>query len=40
MADAICALLVERIASRRASVPAREVMPATRIVERETTRRV
>jgi DNA-binding LacI/PurR family transcriptional regulator len=40
MADAICALLVERIASRRASVPAREAMPATRIVERETTRRV
>jgi DNA-binding LacI/PurR family transcriptional regulator len=40
MADAICALLVERIAAPRAPVPARVVMPATRIVERETTRRV
>jgi DNA-binding LacI/PurR family transcriptional regulator len=39
MADAICALLVERIASRPAPVPARVVMPETRIVERETTRR-
>jgi DNA-binding LacI/PurR family transcriptional regulator len=38
MADAICALLVERIASP-APVPARVVMPAARIVERETTRR-
>jgi DNA-binding LacI/PurR family transcriptional regulator len=39
MADAICALLVERIASRRARVPARVVMPEARLVERETTRR-
>lgn len=39
MADAICALLVERIASRPAPVPARVAMPAARIVERETTRR-
>jgi DNA-binding LacI/PurR family transcriptional regulator len=39
MADAICALLVERIASRPAPVPARVVMPEARIVERETTRR-
>jgi DNA-binding LacI/PurR family transcriptional regulator len=37
MADAICALLVERIESRPG--PARVVMPAARIVERETTRR-
>lgn len=39
MADAICALLIERIESRPAPVPARVVMPAARIVERETTRR-
>jgi DNA-binding LacI/PurR family transcriptional regulator len=39
MADAICALLVERIASRPASVPARVVMPEARLVERESTRR-
>jgi DNA-binding LacI/PurR family transcriptional regulator len=39
MADAICALLVERIASRNAPVPARVVMPEARLVERETTRR-
>jgi DNA-binding LacI/PurR family transcriptional regulator len=39
MADAICALLVERIESRPAPVPARVVMPEARIVERETTRR-
>ncbi len=39
MADAICALLLERIESRFASVPARVVMPEARIVERETTRR-
>jgi DNA-binding LacI/PurR family transcriptional regulator len=39
MADAICALLVERIASRPAPVPARVVMPEARIVERESTRR-
>jgi DNA-binding LacI/PurR family transcriptional regulator len=39
MADAICALLVERMASRPAPVPARVVMPEARIVERETTRR-
>ena len=39
MADAICALLVERIASRPAPVPARVVMPEARLVERETTRR-
>lgn len=39
MADAICALLVERIESRPAPVPARVVMPPARIVERETTRR-
>jgi DNA-binding LacI/PurR family transcriptional regulator len=38
MADAICALLVERIASP-GPVPARVVMPAARVVERETTRR-
>ena len=39
MADAICSLLVERIASRPDPVPARVVMPAPRLVERETTRR-
>jgi DNA-binding LacI/PurR family transcriptional regulator len=39
MADAICALLIERIESRPASVPARVVMPEARIVQRETTRR-
>ena len=39
MADAICALLVERIESRPAPVPARVVMPEARVVERETTRR-
>jgi DNA-binding LacI/PurR family transcriptional regulator len=39
MADAICALLVERIESRPAPVPARVVMPEARIVERDTTRR-
>lgn len=39
MADAICALLVERIESRPAPVPARVVMPEVRIVARETTRR-
>lgn len=39
MADAICALLVERIASGPDPVPARVVMPEARIVERETTRR-
>ena len=39
MADAICALLVERIESRPVPVPARVVMPEARIVERETTRR-
>jgi DNA-binding LacI/PurR family transcriptional regulator len=39
MADAICALLVERIEARPAPVPARVVMPRARIVERETTRR-
>src|SRR5690606_1689533 len=39
MADAICALLVERIESRRADVPARVIMPQARLVERETTRR-
>jgi DNA-binding LacI/PurR family transcriptional regulator len=38
MADAICTLLVERIVSRTASVPARVVMPEARIVERESTR--
>jgi DNA-binding LacI/PurR family transcriptional regulator len=38
MADAICALLVERIELRPAGVPARVVMPAARIVERESTR--
>jgi DNA-binding LacI/PurR family transcriptional regulator len=38
MADAICTLLVERIESRPAGVPARVVMPAARIVERESTR--
>jgi DNA-binding LacI/PurR family transcriptional regulator len=39
MADAICALLVERIESRPAPVPARVVMPEPRMVERESTRR-
>ncbi len=39
MADAICALLVERIAARPAPVPARVVKPEARLVERETTRR-
>jgi DNA-binding LacI/PurR family transcriptional regulator len=39
MADAICALLVERIESRPAPFPARVVMPEARIVERESTRR-
>jgi DNA-binding LacI/PurR family transcriptional regulator len=39
MADAICALLVERIAAPGAPVPARVVMPGARIVERESTRR-
>jgi DNA-binding LacI/PurR family transcriptional regulator len=39
MADAISTLLVERIVSRPASVPARVVMPRARIVERESTRR-
>jgi DNA-binding LacI/PurR family transcriptional regulator len=39
MADAICALLVERIESRPVPVPARVVMPEPRIVERESTRR-
>jgi DNA-binding LacI/PurR family transcriptional regulator len=39
MADAICTLLVERIASRTAPVPARVVMPEARLVERDTTRR-
>jgi DNA-binding LacI/PurR family transcriptional regulator len=39
MADAICSLLVERIASRPDPVPARVVMPEPRLVERETTRR-
>jgi DNA-binding LacI/PurR family transcriptional regulator len=39
MADAICALLIERIESRPALVPARVVMPETRLVERESTRR-
>jgi DNA-binding LacI/PurR family transcriptional regulator len=39
MADAICALLIERIESRPGLVPARVVMPEARIVERETTRR-
>ncbi|MHA6622953.1 LacI family DNA-binding transcriptional regulator [Pseudonocardia sp. DLS-67] len=38
MADAICSLLVERIASRPEPVPARVVMPEPRLVERETTR--
>ncbi|OZM76097.1 LacI family DNA-binding transcriptional regulator [Pseudonocardia sp. MH-G8] len=39
MADAICGLLVERIESRPATVPARVIMPQPRIVERESTRR-
>ncbi|MHA6626607.1 LacI family DNA-binding transcriptional regulator [Pseudonocardia sichuanensis] len=39
MADAICELLVERIASRPAPVPARVIMPQPRIVQRESTRR-
>jgi DNA-binding LacI/PurR family transcriptional regulator len=39
MADAICALLVERIESRPTPGPARVVMPESRIVERDTTRR-
>jgi DNA-binding LacI/PurR family transcriptional regulator len=39
MADAICALLVERIESSPAGRAARVVMPEARIVERETTRR-
>jgi DNA-binding LacI/PurR family transcriptional regulator len=39
MADAICALLMERIESRPAPVAARVVMPESRIVERESTRR-
>jgi DNA-binding LacI/PurR family transcriptional regulator len=39
MADAICALLVERIESGPVPVPARVVMPEPRIVERESTRR-
>jgi DNA-binding LacI/PurR family transcriptional regulator len=39
MADAICSLLVERIASRPDQAPARVVMPEPRLVERETTRR-
>jgi len=39
MADAICALMVERIESRPAAVAARVLMPEARIVERETTRR-
>jgi hypothetical protein len=38
MADAICALLVERIESSPAGRAARVVMPEARIVERETTR--
>ena len=39
MADAVCTLLLERMASRPAPVSARVVMPEARIVERETTRR-
>jgi DNA-binding LacI/PurR family transcriptional regulator len=39
MADAIRALLMERIEARPAPVPARVVMPRPRIVERESTRR-
>ena len=39
IADAICALLVDRMTVRPAPVPARVVMPATRIVVRDTTRR-
>ncbi|MGI5131285.1 LacI family DNA-binding transcriptional regulator [Pseudonocardia sp. CA-107938] len=39
MADAICTLLVERIGAQPSPVAARVVMPAARIVERESTRR-
>lgn len=39
MAETICTLLIERIESRPAPGPARVIMPAARIVERETTRR-
>jgi DNA-binding LacI/PurR family transcriptional regulator len=39
MADAICSLLVERIAQGSTPVPARVIMPEAKIVERESTRR-
>lgn len=38
MADAICTLLVERIAQGSTPVPARVIMPEAKIIERESTR--
>lgn len=38
MADAICSLLVERIAQGATPVPARVIMPEAKIIERESTR--
>lgn len=40
MADAICSLLVERIAQGSTPVPARVIMPEATIIERESTRSV